>query len=286
MADDGSDPGDVRPEISRERVSARAAGEPLRDVRNDHRPAGRAAEHAEHVQPSRVAAPAATQVDATTGGDPRGDVGRGYGAEQVSRDGGEEEAGESHGETGMMRSRVAVGLVGLAIGLWALVVRGALTIDLGVGRRYRPLGPIRLRIAAPREVVFDVVSSPYLGKTPRALRSKLEVLERGDGLVLAAHYTQAYGLTATTLETVRFEPPDRVHFRLVRGPVPHVVEQFVLHETPDGTELEYVGELGTDLWLLGRAWGAAVARTWEATVETSLAAVRTEAERRASAKRR
>jgi hypothetical protein len=72
-----------------------------------------------------------------------------------------------------------------------------------------------------------------------------------------------------------------VHFRLVRGPVPHVVEQFVLHETEDGTELEYVGELGTDLWALGSIWGAAVARTWEATVRESLDGVKDEAERRA-----
>jgi hypothetical protein len=181
----------------------------------------------------------------------------------------------------MMRTRSLVGVAGLGILLWALVVRGSLALDLGVGRRLRPLGPLRFAIAAPREIVFDVISAPYLGRTPRALRAKLEVLERGDDFVLAAHYTQAYGLTATTVETVRFERPERVHFRLVRGPVPHVVERFELHETTDGTELEYTGELGTDLWALGALWGMAVARTWEATVESSLEAVTLEAERRA-----
>jgi hypothetical protein len=181
----------------------------------------------------------------------------------------------------MMRARTFVGVTGLGILAWALVVRGSLSPDLGVGRRYRPLGPLRFRIAAPREVVFDVVSNPYLGGTPRALKEKLEVLERGDDFVLAAHYTPAYGLTATTVETVRFERPERVHFRLVRGPVPHVVEQFVLSEADGETELAYTGELGTDLWLLGRLWGAAVARTWEATVESSLTEIRAEAERRA-----
>lgn len=181
----------------------------------------------------------------------------------------------------MMRPRTALGVTGFLIALWALIVRGALTIDLGIGRRYRPLGPLLFRIASPREVVFDVLSNPYLGRTPRALRAKLEVLERGEDFVLAAHYTHTYGLTATTVETVRFERPERVHFRLVRGPVPYVVEQFVLHWTPDGTELEYRGELGTDLWALGRLWGAAVARTWEATVASSLEGVKVEAERRA-----
>ncbi len=183
-----------------------------------------------------------------------------------------------------MKARVVTGLAGLAVVLWALVVRGALTLDLGIGRRYRTLGPLRVRIGAPRETVFDVIASPYLGRTPRALRAKLHVLERGADLVLAEHYTRTHGLTATTLETVRFEPPARVDFRLVRGPVPHVVEQFLLEETAAGTELEYRGELGTDLWALGGVWGAAVASTWVATVESSLATVKAEAERRAGTK--
>jgi hypothetical protein len=36
-----------------------------------------------------------------------------------------------------------------------LVVRGALTLDLGLGRRVRPLGPIRVEVAAPPEVLFE-----------------------------------------------------------------------------------------------------------------------------------
>lgn len=180
-----------------------------------------------------------------------------------------------------MRIRTLVGATGVGALVWALVVRGSLSLDLGVGRRLRPLGPITLRMSAPREVVFDVLAEPYLTRTPRALRSKLEVLERGEDVVLAAHYTPAYGLTATTVETVRFERPERVHFRLVRGPVPHVLETFELAEDGTETVLVYSGELGTDLWLAGELWGAAVARTWEATVRSSLDGVRVEAERRA-----
>jgi hypothetical protein len=180
-----------------------------------------------------------------------------------------------------MRIRTLAGGASVAALAWALVVRGTLSVDLGVGRRYRPLGPMTVRIAAPRDVVFAVVSEPYLDRTPRAMRAKLEVVERGDDFVLAAHHTRAYGLIATTLETVRFEPPERVHFRLVRGPVPYVVEMFALGDSGDDTEVVYAGELGTDLWGLGRLWGATVARTWEATVEASLESIRAEAERRA-----
>jgi Polyketide cyclase / dehydrase and lipid transport len=173
------------------------------------------------------------------------------------------------------------GLAGAAVG-YGLVVRGALTLDLGVGRRVRALGPLRLAIDAPPETVFDVVAAPYLGRTPRALGTELEVLERGSDMVLAAHFTPiGRGLTTTTVETVRFERPDRISFRLLRGPVPHVVETFELRPAEDATELEYRGELGTDLWGLGAWWGTRVAGHWVRTVEGSLASIRAEAERRA-----
>jgi hypothetical protein len=164
----------------------------------------------------------------------------------------------------------------------ALVARAGLTLDIGVGRRLRPLGPIALDIAAPPEVVFDVIAAPYLGRTPRALGSKLEVIERGADLVLAAHFTPvAPGLTVTTVETVRFERPHRVSFRLVKGPVPHVLERYELRPSEIGTAFEYRGELGTDLWALGALWAAVVAPSWEQTVANSLEGVRVEAERRA-----
>lgn len=171
-----------------------------------------------------------------------------------------------------------VGATGL--GYW-LLVTGALTLDTGWGRRLRPLGPFSVDIRAPRETVFDVIAAPYLGRTPRALQGKLDVLERGSDLVLAAHRTPVRrGVVATTLETVRFERPERVDFRLVRGPVPHVVEHFMLHSRDGGTTLEYGGELGTDLWALGGWWGAQVAAKWEDAVRSSFSAVVAEAERR------
>jgi hypothetical protein len=173
----------------------------------------------------------------------------------------------------------AVGYVGL--------VTGACPLDLGIGRRVRPLGPQLVEVAAPREVVFDVIAEPYLGRAPRALAGKLQVLERGSDMVLAAHFTPLggrLGLVAQTVETVRFTPPERIDFRLVRGPVPHVVEAFVLTEQAGGagTRLAYDGEIGADLWRAGQYWCEVVARRWEQTVAASLAVVKVEAERRAS----
>ena len=58
-----------------------------------------------------------------------------------------------------------------------------------IGRSVRPLGPVTWQIAAPPDVVFDVVADPYLRRTPRALRDKLDVWERGSDMALAAHFT-------------------------------------------------------------------------------------------------
>jgi hypothetical protein len=186
------------------------------------------------------------------------------------------------------RHWIALGALGTVAGIgpvvssYVLALRGSLTIDLGVGRRVRPLGPIRVSIAAPRETVFDVIAAPYLDKTPRTMRDRLEVLERGSDMALAAYHTPlGYGLTVTIHETIRFERPERITFRLLRGPVPHLVETFELHATDHGTDLEYRGELGTDLWRLGAWWGDVVAVQWDHAVEESLPGICAEAERRA-----
>lgn len=177
---------------------------------------------------------------------------------------------------------VAAAAGGVAAGGYLGLVTAAAPLDLGVGRRTRPLGPQTIDVHAPRDTVFDVLAEPYLGRVTRAIREKVAVLERGSDMALAAHRTPVGGrLVATTVETVRFTRPERVDFRLVRGPVPHVVEQFLLTEKPFGTRLDYTGELGTDLWAVGEWWGAAVARRWEQAVAETFHAVRAEAERRA-----
>ena len=164
---------------------------------------------------------------------------------------------------------------------YRLLAGGAVTIDVGIGRRVRSLGPCSWHIGAGREIVFDVIAGPYLGRTPRALEDKLQVWERGSDMVLAAHFTPVKCGATTTVETVRFERPERIDFRVVRGPVPHVVEAFVLEIAERGTRLTWEGELGTDFWILGSWWGNLVARSWEQAVASSLEAIAAETERRA-----
>jgi Polyketide cyclase / dehydrase and lipid transport len=187
-----------------------------------------------------------------------------------------------------MRGFRASVLVGGATALalrrgYRLLASGSLTLDLGVGRRLQPLGPLERTIAAPPEVVFDVIAAPYLGRTPRALADKLQVWERGSDLVLAAHFTEVKCGTTTTLETVRFERPGRIDFRLVRGPVPHLAESFLLQPVEAGTAFRWQGELGTDGWQIGEWWGRIVARAWTRAVDESLRQIAAEAERRVRA---
>lgn len=165
------------------------------------------------------------------------------------------------------------------------IVTGRVTLDLGAGRRTRPLGPLVVDIAANREQVYAAAAAPYAVRRPRALAEKVEILERTDhpdGMVLAVHRTPVgKRLTARTVETVTFDPPHRIGFRLVRGPVPLVTETFALQTTDHGTRLTYTGKLGTDLGWLGKRWGDLVSRSWIHAVQDSLATIKAESERSA-----
>jgi hypothetical protein len=183
----------------------------------------------------------------------------------------------------MRRLLLGVALIFGGRRAYRFYVSGAVTIDSGVGRRVRGLGPVTWEIAADRETVFEVIASSYLGKTPRSMKDHLDVWERGTDMVLAAHHTRVKCGVTSTVETVHFERPDRINFRLVRGPVPHVREAFVLEAAENGSTLTWVGELGTDYGALGALWGNVVARSWEKAVRSSMNAVVFEAERRSRA---
>jgi hypothetical protein len=168
-----------------------------------------------------------------------------------------------------------------------LASRGLMALDLGVGRSVHPLGPVTLRIRAPRDLVFEIVAAPYLGKMPGSMEGKIEILERHGDMVVALHRTPLPLRDAITVESVAFERPERVTFRLLRGPVPHVSEEFLLEERDGETEFIYTGELGADLWALGRLYGGRIVKpVWEKVVRDSLAEVKAAAEERAAARAR
>jgi hypothetical protein len=176
--------------------------------------------------------------------------------------------------------------VGAALAFF-LVSRGMVVVDLGLGRSFHTLGPITNRITAPRELVFDVVSAPYLGRMPASLEGKIDILERSENLVVALHRTSLPLRDAITVETVAFERPERVTFKLLRGPVPHVEEEFLLEERDGETDFTYRGELGADLWALGRLYGGRIVKpVWEDVVRRSIEEVKQAAEERTEARER
>jgi hypothetical protein len=183
---------------------------------------------------------------------------------------------------------IAVGVLVALIGVGAatgflLLAMGRLSLDLGWGRSIHPLGPVTLRIAAPRELVFEIIEAPYSGRASPG--SGIEILSRGESLVVAAHYTKVHFYTARTVEAVELEPPRRVGFRHLSGPVPHAVEEFALADADGATDLRYEGEVGIDFFVLGRIAGRRWVRPqWERTVREHLDDVKDRAEQRAAAR--
>jgi hypothetical protein len=184
---------------------------------------------------------------------------------------------------------VAVGvlcvlLVVLVGGAFLLLAMGRLHLDLGWGRSLHELGPITVRIAAPRELVFETIVAPYLGRAPGG--SGIDVVARGEDLVVAAHQTPVHFYTARTVEAIDFEAPARVGFTHLAGPVPHAVEEFALRAADGETELRYEGELGIDFFVLGRIaarhW---VKPQWERVVREHLDDLKRRAEERGSFER-
>jgi hypothetical protein len=175
-------------------------------------------------------------------------------------------------------------LLGGAAGMFLLLAMGRLNLDLGWGRSFHELGPIEIRIAAPRDLVFEMISEPYLGRTPGNVG--IEVLAKGKELAVAVHQTKVHFYSARTIEVVTFESPARIGFRHLTGPVPHAVERFDLEEIDGDTQLRYGGEVGIDFFLLGRIAGRRWVRPqWERAVRGHLDALRQRAEQLAPRRR-
>jgi hypothetical protein len=126
-------------------------------------------------------------------------------------------------------------------------------------------------------------AAPYANRQTRAMREKVEILERAGQMVLAAHRTPVgSGLTAVTVETVTLDPPNRMGFRLLRGPVPHVIETLPSRRPPTGP-----GSATPASSAPAFGGSARPAVTWSptagCTVRDSMAAIKTESERRAHA---
>jgi hypothetical protein len=175
-------------------------------------------------------------------------------------------------------------LVAMVASGFLLLAMGRLHLDLGWGRSLHELGPISVRIEAPRELVFGILGAPYLGRASGG--SEIELIARDGSLAVAAHYTRVHFYTARTVEVIELDVPGRIGFRHLTGPVPHAVEWFELTRANGATELHYGGELGIDFSWLGRIAGRRWVRPqWESTVRAHMEDVRHRAEQRAERQR-
>jgi hypothetical protein len=114
------------------------------------------------------------------------------------------------------------------------------------------------------------------------MREKVEILESAGQMVLAAHRTPVgSGLTAVTVETVTLDTPHRMGFRLLRGP--RAARDRDLHPRRDRRRDPAQLRRARHRPLATRpAWGDLVARSWVDAVCDSMAAIKTESERRAT----
>lgn len=179
---------------------------------------------------------------------------------------------------------LTVALGALIAGAVLALAMGRLSLDLDWGRSLHELGPLRVSIAAPRELVYEVLSAPYLG---RASSDSIEVLAGSEELVVATHLTKVHFYEARTVEVIELEAPSRMGFKHLTGPVPHAVEEFRLEQQDgDATDLHYTGELGIDFFVLGRIAGRRwVVPQWNRAVGEHLEEVKARAEQRAQRRR-
>lgn len=104
-------------------------------------------------------------------------------------------------------------------------------------------------VAAPRELVFEVVASA--GK---------DLGENEDGR-LVEFQTEWADRVITTTEAVFLERPRRIGYRWVTGPLIGVEEEILLQETgPRSTEMTYRGRFRTPKGVVGWFRGALVVR--------------------------
>ena len=107
----------------------------------------------------------------------------------------------------------------------------------------------RVRVAAPRELLFEVIASA--GK----------IVDEAESGRLVEFETEWQGRVFKTVEAVTFECPERITYKWVTGPLVGVEEEIVLHELdPQTTDMTYRGSFRPPSGILGWFRGLSVVR--------------------------
>ena len=146
------------------------------------------------------------------------------------------------------------------------------------------LRPQTIRIDAPRELVFQMMSHFGRGRLPSDNSEASRVVCREGDRLVAEFRTRAGFFTYTTLEEVRLHPPERIEFRHLKGPLAYAVEEFAFRAVDERrTDLTHSGEF---VWsgfpLFGRLGGLIYTRpVFERAIAAHMAQVKSAAEARA-----
>ncbi len=140
------------------------------------------------------------------------------------------------------------------------------------------LKPHKLLIKAPRELIFQNMSSFGRGRLKGDNSETSRVICQYDDHIIAEFKTKAGLFSYTTIEEITLEPPERITLLHLKGPLHYAREQFTFHDVDGDTELSHEGEF---IWrrfpVIGRLAGwiytkpifeRAVARHMEQVRET------------------
>ncbi len=149
--------------------------------------------------------------------------------------------------------------------------------------------PIKLKshsvhIKAPREMVFQKLSSFGRGQLKGDNNESSKVLSRDGDTIIAEFKTRAGPFTYTTVEEITLEPSDRITFRHLTGPLHYAWEEFVFNDVDGDTELVHNGEfIWRRLPLVGWLGGLVYTRPmFERVIEKHFEQVKMNCEARAA----
>ena len=141
-----------------------------------------------------------------------------------------------------------------------------------------PLPALDLAIAARPGLVFQLISA--VGQGADAAHAR--VVERpSPERAIVEFTTRVMGRTVKTLEEVRFHAPDRISYRLLKGPIPAVEEEFRVEPDGERTVLRYRGTFTAhSAWWRGGFDRIVVPRIYRRAVWASMVQIKLAAEER------
>ena len=145
-----------------------------------------------------------------------------------------------------------------------------------------------VRIKAPRDLVFQMMSHFGRGRLPGDNNESSKVLERDGNCLTVEFQTKALFTTYTTVEKVNLFPSERITFEHISGPLHYASEQFAFEDVDyKETDLTHSGEF---IWstfpFFGRFGGVIYTRpVFERTIVKHMAQVKQAAEARAARSR-